>query len=554
MESPNDTRKVCYIIPMASSILKTFVPDENMIKKEFSSWKEFCDFFDDWCEQNMSLFFVKYALPITRCDWLKLKPEVKASLKFSKVRLHCRSGWYHKGELRKGYSCPASVFLKLNTNQDKLHIYACSLRHNHLLCPVTFSFYFKRGVFWKNSGSRSRIIHVMNEVSNKFLIKEDIRRFLSVFKTYENRELQDLISALDNITTLDPGAKVKLIFVKDVPVLKSVFILTSEMQTICQRLPLLLIFDHMGSVNEFDLFSLLCVDTDHKGREAALFLTQKDTPDVLRFTLVSVLQSIPDIKLKVQCMTLGASIAEAKVVNELLPKATVHICHSQVMDTLHTMANNLGLLDNEIICSFLYQLHKCESLDDYNIAVREWKKHPASAFSDYFFEHWDPCHHMWIKASTPVISSEVDAGEIIRLHKKTYDSAMSNSSTLSQFILDLLGVENSSSNIEDLATKYKMVCNTERGNLIEEELSFLKHDTYSMSKYSDGFSLTDGLTDFFMDLELTSCSCILHQTNLLPCRHLFFARFSTGQELFDMKLLEQNKSAVLQRDDTEKDT
>ncbi|KAM4651655.1 uncharacterized protein ZSWIM9-like [Discoglossus pictus] len=537
---------------MATSVTKPLGKEEmELMRKQFFSWKEFSDFFDDWCEQTKSIFLLRHALPIIKCQWLDLKPELVASLKFSKVRLLCKSGRSRKKvDLRKRKDlCKAYLFVRLGDEQDRLVLSNCQLKHNHFQCPVTFSYNFKRGYLMDNSCMPLRIT---NQVSKRFLHTVDIQRLLSSCKTYENGVL-DTLRALDNVTTRDPGARVKVMFVKDRPVVKTVFILTSEMRTVCQRFPLLLIFDQMGSINEFEVYALLCVKDNGQGQEVAFFLTQKDTPDVLRFTLASAVQSIPDIKQKVQCMILGASFVDPKVVNELLPNASVHICHSQVIETLQRKAQDLGVLNDEMVWPTVCELHKAETSNDYNKAVRKLKRQFPSDFVNYFMENWHPFHHMWVKAWTPAVSKGVDAGQIIQLHQQAYTSAMSNASTLSQCILVLMAqhileVESEDIKGEDVVNSYKLVCKSEPASLIEEELSFANHGTYNIIRSSDGFSLSDGVTDFFMDSELTSCSCTIYSSSLLPCRHLFIARFQTGQALFDMNLLLQNKSALLQRD------
>ncbi|MEE6483312.1 hypothetical protein FKM82_013506 [Ascaphus truei] len=536
---------------MAVSLQTLTTAEKELMWKEFFSWEEFSDFFDDWCEQKKSLFLMRNSVPIIKCKWLDLQPEVVAALKFNTVRLLCKSGRSRKKteqRIRKEL-CGAYIFLRLSDERDRLVISRCQLTHTHSLCPLTFSYNFKRGYLMANSCLPLRIT---NQLSKRFLGTMDIQRLLSACKTYENGVL-DTLRALDNVTTKDPGAKVKVVFVKDRSVVKTVFILTSQMRTICQRFPVMMLFDQIGSINkEFDLYTLLCVDTNGQAREIAFFLTLKNTPDVLRFTLASLVQSIPEIKLKVQCITLGSLFTDPKVVKELLPNARVQICRSQVLETLYSKAQELGVPEYEAIWPFLCELSSSETLENYDEAVKKMKLLFPTVFFKYFWKHWHPLRHVWVKVWTDN-SIEVDAGELIRLHQHTYLLAISNASTLSQCILVLMAqhmseMDNEDLNGEEEATSYKLVCKSEPASLIEEELSFAKQGTYDIRETSDGFSLSDGASVFSMDSKLTSCSCTIYNSSLLPCRHLFIARFQTGLALFDMNLLLQNKSALLQRD------
>ncbi|XP_029441128.1 uncharacterized protein ZSWIM9-like [Rhinatrema bivittatum] len=530
--------------------------------KEFFSWEEFSLFFDSWREQTQSLFCTMTSIPLSKCKWASEppRPEVADALKYKYIMLVCkeisvstkkkdpRAQKMHSTEQDKAPGgCPARMVLKLNKEKDRLVITECRLTHNHSLCPIEFAYYFKRGRLMDNS---CLPVCITNKISKQFVGVQDIRYMLKKCKTRENG-VQDTLNALNSLFTNDPGAKLKLVFVENKVIIKTVFLLTSMMRSLCQRFPLALFFDRVEGFNEaFDLYTVLCVDANKRGRECGYCLAQKGTPNMLRFTLVSLLQSVPDIKFKVQCITLGVDIRELEVVEELLPQARVKLCRTQVLEVLFSKAQEMGAPEDERVWPILCKVADAESLVAHTKAVERMDSLLPQDFMKYYREHWHPCSKMWVKFWAFQPPWEIDANELIKQHKQKMLVGFNPFRTLAQCILDLVIIrtpkeEVKNLNEDEVATRYHSICNPESASLIEEELSFARHGSYNIRETTEGFLLNDDVSEFCMDLSLASCSCSIYTSSLLPCRHLFATRLHTGEPLFDVSLLRKNKMALM---------
>ncbi|CAM5130320.1 unnamed protein product [Natator depressus] len=524
--------------------------EDELQEKEFFSWEEFSAFFDAWCERRKVLFFVKNSVPLSKCKWATAppRPDVVEALKYSSVRLVCKdfrgSSKPDQGEQQKG--CCASIVLKMSPKKDRLIVTECQLAHNHALCPIEFAYYFKKGYLMANS---CLPVRTTNKISKQFVGGPDVRRLLSYCKSRDHGVL-DVLTVLDGLFASDPSAKVKLVFMEDKVIVQTIFFLSSRMMALSRRFPLMLFFDRMVGLNEeFDLYSVLCVDGAGRGREVAYCLTQRETPDLLRFTLASLVQSVPEVKLQVRCITLGVEIAHLEAVKELLPNARVQICRSQVLETLFSKAQELGAAEDERIWPLLCRLAAAKSPAAYQQAVQEMKAILPPRFVRYFRRHWQPRSEMWVQFWAFETARNVNACELLKQHQRRLLAALSPSPTVAQCMLDLLAMQVGSEAHEldegELATHYRAICKPEPAGLIEEELGFARHGRYHFQETAEGYLLHDGLSEFAMDQALTRCSCSIYTSSLLPCRHLFATRLRTGLALFDPGLLHRNRAALL---------
>ncbi|CAM4620382.1 unnamed protein product [Lepidochelys kempii] len=524
--------------------------EDELQEKEFFSWEEFSAFFDAWCERRKVLFFVKNSVPLSKCKWATAppRPDVVEALKYSSVRLVCKdfrgSSKPDQGGQQKG--CCASIVLKMSPKKDRLIVTECQLAHNHSLCPIEFAYYFKKGYLMANS---CLPVRTTNKISKQFVRGPDVRRLLSYCKSRDHGVL-DVLTVLDGLFASDPSAKVKLVFMEDKVIVQTIFFLSSRMMALSRRFPLMLFFDRMVGLNEeFDLYSVLCVDGAGRGREVAYCLTQRETPDLLRFTLASLVQSVPEVKLQVRCITLGVEIAHLEAVKELLPNARVQICRSQVLETLFSKAQELGAAEDERIWPLLCRLAAAKSPAAYQQAVQEMKAILPPRFVRYFRRHWQPRSEMWVQFWAFETARNVNACELLKQHQRRLLAALSPSPTVAQCMLDLLAMQVGSEAHEldegELATHYRAICKPEPAGLIEEELGFARHGRYHFQETAEGYLLHDGLSEFAMDQALTRCSCSIYTSSLLPCRHLFATRLRTGLALFDPGLLHRNRAALL---------
>ncbi|XP_043847416.1 uncharacterized protein ZSWIM9-like [Dromiciops gliroides] len=420
--------------------------ERELQDREFFSWAEFSRFFDAWCQQHRALFFVKSSMHLAKCRWA-LDPPLHALidvLKYSYVRLVCKDVRAPVG--RPGIAgspqpgCPAFIILKLSSLRDRLVVTECHLTHSHPACPLEFAYYFRPGHLLANA---CLPVRTTNKISKQFVAPSDIHRLLSYCKSRDHGVL-DALHVLEGLFQADPEAKVKLVFVEDQAVVETVFFLTSSMMALLRRFPLMLFFDRLpGLQGTFDLSTVLCVDDRGRGREVACCLTRQTSPNLLRFTLASLVQSVPEIKGRVRCVTVGPEVGtQLEAVRELLPGARVQICRVQVLETLFSKAQELGGAGEDPgLWPLLCRLAGAASAAAYMEALAELRATCPAAFVDYFERSWAPRRAMWVRLWAFETARNVDACALVRGHRQRLLRGLSPSPTVAQCIRDLVALQ-----------------------------------------------------------------------------------------------------------------
>ncbi|KAM9299378.1 uncharacterized protein ZSWIM9 [Gastrophryne carolinensis] len=530
---------------------------------EFFSWEQFCIFFDDWCEKMKTLYTLRKFTLLQKCKWATDTPQWEAveALKYSSVRLACRNVYVSRKreltapnpgkaktagdeeESQGQQSCGAYILLKLSEQKNSLVITKCQLQHNHPLCPHKFQYHFKRGHLLANC---CLPVRTTNRVSKQFLGALDIKNLLSCCKTTDHG-VMDILQSLDGLFTLDSGAKVKLVFLPDQVIVKTIFIVTSEMASTCKWFPTVLIFFRVMSFNNgFDLFSFLCGDNFGQGKVCAYVLVRKGTSDILRFASASLVQSIPYIKLRVRCVIVSLDIGEKEVLKEFFPRTVVQLMPSQVLETLHKQALEMGTKDDKMLLPLFSRIACSETSESYQQALRSLDQYCTGSFVKYFMDQWHTCQDMWVNMWGYNLG-RLNVSEIVTCHTQMLTELLGSNPTVAECILHLTAPTSMKSGQhfreKKIAMQYKNVCTPDAASMIEEELGFLVDCKYSFKQTPNGFSLQDGLSEFFMDPDLVSCSCTIHASSLLPCRHLFAARLWNKEDLFDLNLLAKEPKA-----------
>uniref|UniRef100_F7GAF6 Zinc finger SWIM-type containing 9 n=1 Tax=Monodelphis domestica TaxID=13616 RepID=F7GAF6_MONDO len=429
--------------------------ERELQDREFFSWAEFSRFFDEWCQQRRALFFVKSSMHLAKCRWALDAPLHSRIdvLKYSYVQLACkdvrapvprRPGM--AGSPQPG--CPAFIILKLSPLRDRLVVTECHLAHSHPPCPLEFAYYFRPGHLLANA---CLPIRTTNKISKQFVAPEDIHRLLSYCKSRDHGVL-DALRVLEGLFQADPEAKVKLVFVEDQAIVETVFFLTSSMMALLRRYPLMLFFDRLpGLQGTFDLSTVLCVDDFGQGREVACCLTRQTSPNLLRFTLASLVQSVPEIKGRVGCVTVGPEVGtQLEAVRELLPGARVQICRVQVLETLFSKAQELGGAGEDPgLWPLLCRLAGAASAAAYMEALAELRATCPAAFVDYFERSWAPRRAMWVRLWAFETARNVDACALVRGHRQRLLRGLSPSPTVAQCIRDLVALQRRASDDED---------------------------------------------------------------------------------------------------------
>ncbi|KAI4558386.1 hypothetical protein MJT46_013028 [Ovis ammon polii x Ovis aries] len=399
--------------------------EQELRERAFFSWAEFSRFFDAWCQQRLALFFVKSSMHLARCRWASAPP------------------LYTLIDVLKPPQpgCPAFIIVKLSPLRDRLVVTECQLTHSHPACPLEFAYYFRPGHLLANA---CLPVRTTNKISKQFVAPADVRRLLSYCKGRDHGVL-DALHVLEGLFRTDPEAKVKLVFVEDQAVVETVFFLTSRTRALLRRFPRMLLVDRLpGLQGALDLLAVLCVDGAGRARQAACCVARPGTPSLLRFALASLLQSAPDVKGRVRCLTAGPEVAaQLPAVRQLLPGARVQICRAQGLETLFSKAQELGGAGREDpgLWPRLCRLAGASSPAAYAEALAELRAHGPAAFVDYFERNWAPRRDMWVRFRAFEAARDLDACALVRGHRRRLLRRLSPSRSVAQCLRDLVAMQ-----------------------------------------------------------------------------------------------------------------
>ncbi|XP_023564315.1 uncharacterized protein ZSWIM9 [Octodon degus] len=338
-------------------------------------------------------------------------------------------------------SCPAFITLKLSLLRDHLVVSECQLTHSQPACPRGFAYHFHPGHLLANA---CLPVRMTNRISKQFVAPDDVRRLLSYCKGPDHGVL-DALHVLEGLFRTDPEAKVKLVFVEDQAMVETVFFLTSRTRALLRRFPRILLVDRLPALQGvLDLLAVLCVDGAGRARQAACCVARPGTPSLLRFMLVSLLQSAPDVKGRVRCLTAGPEVAaQLRVVRQLLPCARVQICRAQGLETLFSKAQELGGASREDpgLWPLLCRLAGASSYAAYAEALTELRAQAPDDFVKYFDHNWAPRHDMWVRFRAYEASRDLDACALVRGHRRRLLSHLSPSHSVAQCLRDLVAMQ-----------------------------------------------------------------------------------------------------------------
>ncbi|XP_004867087.1 uncharacterized protein C19orf68 homolog [Heterocephalus glaber] len=419
--------------------------EQELLKRVFFSWAEFSRFFDKWCQQRLVVFSIKNSTRVARSPWASVPPLYRLIhvLKYSYVLLVCKDvrSSSQPAKWSSQPSCPAFITLKLSPLRDRLVVSECQLTHSHPACPREFAYHFRPGHLLANACLPVRIT---NRISKQFVAPDDVRRLLSRCKGPDHGVL-DALHVLEGLFRTDPEAKVRLVFVEDQAMVETVFFLTSRTRALLRRFPRILLVDRLpGLQGTLDLLAVLCVDGAGRARQAACCVARPGTPSLLRFVLVSLLQSAPDVKGRVRCLTAGPEVAaQVRAVRQLLPRARVQICRVQGLESLFSKAQELGGASYEDpgLWPLLCRLAGASSYTAYTEALAELRAQGPDAFMKYFNHNWAPRQNMWVRFRAFEASEDLDACALVHGHRRRLLSRLSPSHSVAQCLRDLVAMQ-----------------------------------------------------------------------------------------------------------------
>ncbi|KAM4652162.1 uncharacterized protein O3C94_014516 [Discoglossus pictus] len=365
----------------------------NLRGEIFQSWEKFCEFFDQWCEENKSLYKIAKVTPL-----VNVKEADQRQFRYQQVFLSCKDtgdGYQKRHSLSTmPLSCPASITLEFSAENNCLVISQAQLLHNHTLDPQEFEACFRHC----SLTSRPYFASLTSSIACCFATSLHLKKLQNWSKLLEPESL-DLLKELEILLAEDPMVKLKLVFCRETFGLESVFIMTSKAKNLLTNFPSLLFLGHSLMLNEnFDLYTVLCEDNESNGRECAYFITRKESATPVRYLVVSLIQSIPEIKERIEGMVLRVDLKELDLIQDLLPSCSVRMSQSHALDTLYNQIRGEDSTTQEHLKRLIYNLVHSKTSSLYDSYYNELESISPEHFFQYFLGTWHIRKEDWAES------------------------------------------------------------------------------------------------------------------------------------------------------------
>uniref|UniRef100_H3AMU2 SWIM-type domain-containing protein n=1 Tax=Latimeria chalumnae TaxID=7897 RepID=H3AMU2_LATCH len=512
---------------------------QELGNQEFQSWTEFCSFLDGWCRRQRQFFRIATSelLSTFKHTAVPVGLPVIERLKYYSVKMQCASTNRKGG---KKESCPAYIRLKVGPMIDRLVIIKTCLEHNHELSDAEFKCCFRQRTQQSSSGLPVR---VTNHIAKRFAEPDTVTRLIAYCRS-SDWEVRDILHQLEALFKADPNAQVKLVFPQDQATFESLFFTTTAMKAMCRRYPRVLHIDRMLQLSkEFSLYAILCEDCNRRGRECAYCIARTGRPDVARFFVVSLLQCVPDIKQKIECVVLGMTLQGLEDIREVLPDVEVLLCREEVLQALYVKTLEMEESIGETVRSCLHNLANADLPMAYSYYLSVLVSLAPDSFVLYYQDNCHSRKEMWVSCWAPERARGVNDVNLIQAHLHKLSPYLALPCSVADCVKALLTVHTLWADASWLSegkvsAGYRDICLPQAAELVEDELGAAKSDFYNLrAQEGGGFEINDGVGVFTVNQAQTSCSCSIYCSIALPCRHILAARLWTGEPLFDRTLV-----------------
>ncbi|XP_069056607.1 uncharacterized protein [Pleurodeles waltl] len=398
--------------------------EEQLEQSEFYSWVDFCSFLDAWCLERSTRFAIRQSVPLSV---EKAGAVVAHSLKYETVSMGCQGS-----SLNTRKKCPATIHLNLGPQNDKLIVSKTYLWHNHDLKETSS---FTVGAAQKLMTHARHTTRLALDISRKFLEWSDLSRLLR-FHSIPFEEHSQILKELDSLFVSDPGIKVKLVFLEEQLLVKNIFIMTSQMQELARAFPEHLYVDFLPNLHpNFDLYTVLCEGENSHWVVCAYCISRKETSDSLRFSMVSIMQSIPKMSTQVKYVTVGPDVRDPQVLETLVPNASVKYCVQLVLDRLYQSIAHVDSIIGTKIKKCVVNLSQTRTLSIYNRYLNDLRAVCPVDIFNYYYSTWHPCWKMWSRADN---SSQDSESRICELVKAKHERLTAHSNPSLHYCLQMI--------------------------------------------------------------------------------------------------------------------
>ena len=352
----------------------------------------------------------------------------------------------------------------------------------------------------------------------------------------------------DVVTKLreDPLVTVE-IFTDEEYNLMGIFYQDEVMKKIYTAFPEMLFVDATHKVNELrmPLYIFLICDDNGQSEIVAACLVASEQRVVIE-KMVNTFKKHNSAYCSTRVIMTDKDRNERDVLSEAFPNATLQLCLFHVLRTfgreITVEAMSIRSAERSVALDILQKIAYSSSAEAYETNRKLLNHTGFTKVSEYFEANWHPIRHEWVACFANNFNFNTRTNNRLESTNQKIKSVCSAFSDLETFfkefqtVVACLRIERDNKALECVSkisvfsigasaeAQYSRLLTSYAAKFVREQL-----EKRTKVKMADGKVTT-------AETSLDECSCKLHQTMKLPCKHIFAFRESSHQLLFEERL------------------
>ena len=352
----------------------------------------------------------------------------------------------------------------------------------------------------------------------------------------------------DVVTKLreDPLVTVE-IFTDEEYNLMGIFYQDEVMKKIYTAFPEMLFVDATHKVNELrmPLYIFLICDGNGQSEIVAACLVASEQRVVIE-KMVNAFKKLNSAYCSTRVIMTDKDMNERDVLSEAFPNATLQLCLFHVLRTfgreITVEAMSIRSAERSVALDILQKIAYSSSAEAYETNRKLLNDTGFTKVLEYFEANWHPIRHEWVACFANNFNFNTRTNNRLESTNQKIKSVCSAFSDLETFfkefrtVVACLRIERDNKALECVSkisvfsigasaeAQYSRLLTPYAAKFVREQL-----EKRTKVKMADGEVTT-------AETSLDECSCKLHQTMKLPCKHIFAFRESSHQPLFEERL------------------
>ena len=537
--------------------------EDLKIGKCFNSYQDVDDFIKKYQDENFVVLWKKDCKKIETAQ--KAQPDRKFEERL--VYLNIKFACVHNGRIKsestghrstRTYKTGCGFEFNLRATEDgqALMITKIKSAHNHECTEEEYRSHHRiRKVDHK---AKEKIENLLRVHASKHEIKDLIQKETNLnikmkdihnIATRMSKETDKTVKGMTEMLSSEfPDYSCDLYQVEQL--VHGVFIQDSDMRSVFDKFPELLISDSTYKLNELDMPLYVVVGVDGNGdtQPVCFFIVYKEDHDTIT-KMLEIFKSKNPKWDQVEVVMTDKDMVERNVFKEQLPQIHLQICLFHVLRTfsreISTQKMNINQSDRAKVLEVLQKLVYAHSPDEYAASYAELRSvAPNRQVLEYYDKNWGGITEQWVDCFKKVNCNfgERTTNRLESLFGKIKNAIKHKSSMLQMIRSTILVLENFKKDKKSNAI-YKKVTAPLSSNSVPYGKDYEDCLTdYAFKKMLPQLRSVDDVTVLTentvqtrigpMQINESSCKCPFNVTNKLPCKHLIALAKFNGHSTF----------------------